>query len=88
MINGIQITKINVKIESDGLQEIVNKVYFNYTDNKEYIGIVAPPNADSFTAYEDLTESQVVDWINVSEAIDNKCADNLSPICVLKDPPW
>ena len=88
MANNIQITKLEVKIDSDGLTNIVNKIYFTYTDGQQYIGVVGLPNAENFLAFENLTEEIVLSWLNVEEAIDNKCEDNLSPICVLKDTPW
>lgn len=88
MSNNIQITKLEVKIDSDGLSNIVNKIYFTYTDGEQYIGGVGLPDAESFTAFEDLTEETVLSWLNIEEALSSSCSDSLAPICELKDVPW
>lgn len=88
MANNIQITKLEVKIDSDGLTNIVNKIYFTYTDGQQYVGVVELPNAESFTAFEYLTEETVLSWLNVEEALSSACSNSLSAICELKDVPW
>ncbi len=88
MTNDIQITKLEVKIDSDGLTNIVNKIYFTYTDGQQYIGVVGLPNAENFTAFENLTEQTVLSWLNVEEALSSRCSDSLPPICELKGLPW
>lgn len=88
MPNDIEITKLEVKIDSDGLSNIVNKIYFTYTDGEQYVGGVGLPDAESFTAFEDLTEETVLSWLNVEEALSSSCSNSLSAICELKDVPW
>ncbi len=88
MANDIQITKLEVKIDSDGLTNIVNKIYFTYTDGQQYVGSVGLPDAESFTAFEDLTEETVLSWLNVEEALSSCCSNSLSAICELKNVPW
>lgn len=88
MPNNIQITKLEVKIDSDGLTSIVNKIYFTYTDGQQYIGVVGLPNAENFLAFENLTEEIVLSWLNVEEALSSCCSNTLAAICELKDVPW
>lgn len=88
MANNIQITKLEVKIDSDGLTNIVNKIYFTYTDGKQYIGVVGLPNAENFLAFENLTEEIVLSWLNVEEALSSRCSNSLTAICEIKDIPW
>ena len=84
----IEINKLEVKIDSDGLSNIVNRIYFTYTDGEQYTGVVGLPDAESFTAFEDLTEETVLSWLNVQEALSSSCSNSLAAICELKDVPW
>ncbi len=86
--DNIQITKLEVKIDCDGMSNIVNRIYFTYKDGQQYIGGVGLPNAENFTAFENLTEQTVLSWLNVEEALSSRCSDSLPPICELKGLPW
>lgn len=96
MTTQIEINKLEVKIESDGLSNIVHKIHFTKTDQetgelqREVIGVgdVALPDPENFTEYDDLTEELVMGWLDVDAALSSTCSNSLSPICELKDVPW
>ena len=96
MSNNIQITKLEVKIESDGLSNIVHKIHFTKTD-KEIgelktvvigIGSVGLPDPENFTEYEGLTEELVMSWLDVDAALSSSVIHSLSASCVIEDVPW
>lgn len=96
MSNNIQITKLEVKIDSDGLSNIVHKIHFTKTDQetgelrREVIGIgdVELPDPENFTEYEDLTEELVMSWLDVDAALSSNVSHSLAPNCVIEDVPW
>lgn len=96
MSSNIEITKLEVKIESDGLSNIVHKIHFTKTDEETGelkrkvmgIGSVGLPDPENFTEYDDLTEELVMGWLDVDAALSSNVSHSLSPNCVIEDVPW
>ena len=92
----IEINKLEVKIESDGLSNIVHKIHFTKTDEETgelkkvvmAIGSVGLPDPENFTEYDDLTEELVMGWLDVDAALSSNVSHSLSPNCVIEDVPW
>jgi len=93
----------------DSLVDVVYSVHYSYiatSDQKdsnnefysfEIIGTVniEEPDGNSFTAFADLTESKVVNWIEtkldmsvLKDSVDAKLAGLIIPVSVTKNVPW
>lgn len=93
----------------DSLVDVVYLVHYSYiatSDQKdsnnefysfEIIGTVnvEEPDSDSFTAFADLTESKVINWIEtkldmsvLKASVDTKLAGLIIPVSVTKNVPW
>lgn len=86
----------------DGLTNIVDKINwrFQITEDKYYGDVyghtkLPAPSGDSFTAYDDLSEETIINWVKEREDGDAiiakataKLEENKTPPVVEKNPPW
>lgn len=96
------IVQLDTKPQEDGLQDVVSVVHWrrNATDGTysvESYGTMpcSTPSSTDFTAYPDLTISQVESWLDAGldvEAIDSNLADKIdlliNPPIVVLPLPW
>ena len=68
------ISQLNCAVESDGLPNVINMIHWRYNATKiegdktyfaETYGAssVAQPNPQNFTPYENVTEEEVIQWL-------------------------
>jgi hypothetical protein len=68
------ISQLNCAVESEGLPNVINVIHYRYNATKvegdktyfaETYGAssVAQPNPQNFTPYEDVTEEEVINWL-------------------------
>jgi len=100
----LNIVKLDVKVLDNGLSDVVYVVHWKYTattENEEFtstmsgIANVASPDPENFIPFEDLTQSQVTDWVESAvdlekfrDALDNIILEKQTPTTELKDVPW
>ena len=103
------INKLDVRPVQDLLSDVVYNIHWAYTatsdqldsDGNAYtaqaIGTssVAAPDSDNFTAFADLTQSQVEGWLNadgslsnIGDHVDSMIEEKITPTREAKDVPW
>lgn len=69
------ISELNCAVESEGLPNVINMIHWRYNATQEHDGkvyfadtygatSVAQPNPQNFIPYADVTEAEVVSWLN------------------------
>ena len=97
----LNIIKIRCKTDVENLDNVAHRVYYEYVvtdENGESASIMdavilSDPDPDNFIAFEDLTEAQVVGWMDLNEDairadLDARLARKLTPPLVDKRAPW
>jgi len=97
----LNILKIRCKTDVENLDNVAHRVYYEYTvtdENGESASIMdainlSDPDPANFTAFEDLTETQVVEWMALDmdalqADVDARLARKLTPPLVDKRAPW
>ena len=104
------IHNLDVYPNQDTLSDVVYNIHWRLTavsDQEEHEGtyytsssigtqIVANPDSENFTAFEDLTKKQVVGWLENSEldidaikkSLDAQIVEKITPTSVSKTPQW
>jgi len=103
------INKLDVRPTQDSLSDVVYNIHWTYTatsdqtdpDGNAYtaeaIGtsVVGKPDPEDFTAFDDLTKSQVEEWLNadgslanIADRVDSKIQKQITPTSEAKDVPW
>ena len=103
------INKLDVRPTQDSLSDVVYNIHWTYTatsdqvdsDGNAYtaqaIGTspVVAPDPDNFTAFADLTQSQVEGWLtadgslsNIGDHVDSMIEEKITPTSEAKDVPW
>lgn len=103
------INKLDVYPEQDSLVNVVYNVHYTYTgtssdtddDGNAYtasmIGTkkIGAPDSDDYTAFDDLTKSDVVGWLEAEidmdsfqSSVDNRISSLITPTTETKDVPW
>jgi hypothetical protein len=100
------IAALDCKPLEDTMENVVSVIHWRKTateivDDKTYTGYtygacqIAPPDAENFTAFADLTEEEVIAWLEATldvEAIDNALDAQIdtqkNPPIVTKKAPW
>jgi hypothetical protein len=100
------IAALDCKQDTEGLSDVVAVIHWRKTatevvEDKTYTGYmygacqIAPPDAENFTAFADLTEEEVIAWLEATldvEAIDNALDAQIdtqkNPPIVTKKAPW
>jgi hypothetical protein len=68
------ISQLNCAVESEGLPDVINMIHWRYNATQEHDGkvyfadvygasSVAQPNPQNFIPYEDVTEAEVINWL-------------------------
>jgi hypothetical protein len=105
-----QINDLDIRPAQDSLTDVVYNIHWGLTaisdqndsDGNAYtatsIGTqtVAAPDADNFTAFEDLTQEIVEAWLEASDldiepikaGLDFQIAEAIAPTSVTKSAPW
>jgi hypothetical protein len=69
------ISELNCAVESEGLPDVINVIHWRYNATQEHDGKVyfadtygssnvAQPNPQNFIPYADVTEAEVIGWLN------------------------
>lgn len=103
------INKLDVRPTQDSLSDVVYNIHWLYTATSDQIDAngdpytaqavgtspVEEPDPDNFTAFADLTQSQVEEWLtsdgsmsNIKAHVDSMIEEKINPISVTKDIPW
>ena len=100
------ISQLNCAVESEGLPDVINKIHYRYNATQEYNGkiyfadtysvvSVAQPNPQNFIPYADVTEAEVIGWLEeilpveaMQLALENNIALQINPVEVTLPLPW
>ena len=100
------ISQLNCAVESDGLPNVINMIHWRYNATKvegqktyfaETYGAssVAQPNPQNFTPYADVTEEEVINWLEqilpveaMQLSLEANIALQINPIEVTLPLPW
>ena len=100
------ISSLDCAVESEGLPDVINKIHYRYNATQEYDGkiyfadtysvaSVTQPNPQNFIPYADVTEAEVIGWLNeilpveaMQLALENNIALQINPVEVTLPLPW
>ena len=97
-----KIANVKAEKEKDGLQNVCFRAVVTYTGvdedtglqvNVEHNHLLGDPDPNSFTAYESLTEAEVLSWITEDEAqfyavVEEKLQRRIAAASVVNGLPW
>jgi hypothetical protein len=100
------IAQLNCAVESEGLANVINMIHWRYNatqvdgDKTYYAEIygsssVAQPNPQNFIPYADVTEEEVVGWLeqilpvdDMQLSLENNIALQINPVEITLPLPW
>jgi hypothetical protein len=100
------ISQLNCAVESEGLSDVINVIHWRYNatqvdGDKTYFAdtygssSVAQPNPQNFIPYADVTEAEVISWLEeilpvdaMQLALENNIALQINPVEVTLPLPW
>ena len=100
------ISQLNCAVESEGLPDVINMIHWRYNAVQEHEGktyfadtygasSVAQPNPQNFIPYADVTEAEVIGWLEeilpvdaMQLALENNIALQINPVEVTLPLPW
>jgi hypothetical protein len=100
------ISELNCAVESEGLPDVINQIHYRYNATQEHDGkiyfadtysvaSVAQPNPQNFIPYADVTEDEVIGWLEeilpveaMQLALENNIALQINPVEVTLPLPW
>ena len=100
------ISQLNCAVESEGLPDVINMIHWRYNatqvdGDKTYFAdtygasSVAQPNPQDFIPYADVTEAEVIGWLEeilpveaMQLALENNIALQINPVEVTLPLPW
>jgi hypothetical protein len=100
------ISQLNCAVESEGLPNVINVIHWRYQATQldgdktwfaETYGAssVAQPNPQNFVPYEDVTEAEVISWLEeilpvdeMKAALEAKIELEINPVQVTLPLPW
>lgn len=100
------ISQLNCAVESDGLPNVINVIHWRYNatqvnGDKTYFAntygssSVAQPNPQNFIPYADVTEQEVINWLeqilpveDMKTALENNIALQITPVEITLPLPW
>jgi len=100
------ISQLNCAVESEGLPDVINMIHWTYSatqvdgDKIWYASTygassVAQPNPQNFIPYADVTEAEVISWLEqilpveaMQLALENNIALQINPVEVTLPLPW
>ena len=101
-----QVAALDCKQDTEGLADVVAVIHWRKSatevvGDKTYTGYtygacqIAPPDAESFIAFEDLTEAEVIGWLEatldvnaIDASLDAQIETQKNPPVVTKKAPW
>lgn len=100
----LEILRLEVKLLENTLENVVFQAHWRYTATSEdgqYIeqvvgtASIGAPDLDNFVPFEDLTESQVVSWVESAvdfepfkQNLDAAILEKQQPTAEVKNVPW
>jgi hypothetical protein len=96
-------TELDIAPSLDGLTDVVTRVRYNYTGVEQDSGVSSlfvgatpvPAPSAGFTPFEDLTEDEVISWLEIfadtthmQQQIEKQINLILHPMYVPTTPPW
>ena len=100
------ISQLNCAVESEGLSDVINMIHWRYNatqvdGDKTYFAqnygasSVSQPNPQNFTPYADVTEQEVINWLeqilpveDMKLSLENNIALQINPVEVVLPLPW
>jgi hypothetical protein len=100
------ISQLNCAVESEGLPDVINMIHWRYNATQvdgdkvwfaDTYGAssVAQPNPQNFIPYADVTEAEVIGWLEeilpveaMQLALENNIALQINPVEVTLPLPW
>jgi hypothetical protein len=100
------ISELNCAVESEGLPDVINVIHWRYNATQEHDGKiyfadtygangVAQPNPQNFIPYADVTEAEVIGWLEeilpveaMQLALEKNIALQINPVEVTLPLPW
>lgn len=100
------ISQLNCAVESEGLPDVINMIHWRYNAVQEHDGkvyfadtygasSVAQPNPQNFIPYADVTEAEVISWLEeilpveaMQLSLENNIALQINPVEVTLPLPW
>jgi hypothetical protein len=100
------ISQLNCAVESEGLPNVINIIHWRYNatqvdgDKTYFLGTygassVAQPNPQNFIPYEDVTEEEVIGWLeqilpveDMQLSLEANIALQINPVEVVLPLPW
>jgi hypothetical protein len=100
------ISQLNCAVESEGLSDVINVIHWRYNatqvdGDKTWFAdtygasSVEQPNPQNFIPYEDVTEAEVIGWLEeilpveaMQLALENNIALQINPVEVTLPLPW
>ena len=100
------ISQLNCAVESEGLPDVINMIHWRYNatqvdGDKTWFAdtygasSVAQPNPQNFIPYADVTEAEVIGWLEeilpveaMQLALENNIALQINPVEVTLPLPW
>jgi hypothetical protein len=100
------ISQLNCAVESEGLPDVINTIHWRYQATQEHDGkiyfadtygaaSVGQPNPQNFIPYEDVTEEEVIGWLEeilpveaMQEGLESNIALQINPVEVTLPLPW
>ena len=100
------ISQLNCAVESDGLPNVINVIHWRYNatqvdGDKTYFAdtygssSVSQPNPQNFIPYADVTEQEVINWLEqilpvdiMKTALENNIALQITPVEITLPLPW
>ena len=100
------ISQLNCAVESEGLPDVINKIHWRYNatqvdEDKTWfadtygLSSVAQPNPQNFIPYADVTEAEVIGWLEeilpvdaMQASLEANIALQINPVEVVLPLPW
>lgn len=100
------ISQLNCAVESEGLANVINVIHWRYNatqvdgDKTYFLGTygassVEQPNPQNFIPYQDVTEEEVIGWLeqilpvdDMKLSLENNIALQINPVEVVLPLPW
>jgi hypothetical protein len=100
------ISQLNCAVESEGLPDVINMIHWRYNATQEHEGkvyfadtygasSVAQPNPQNFIPYADVTEAEVISWLeailpveDMQASLEANIALQINPVEVTLPLPW
>lgn len=100
------ISQLNCAVESEGLPNVINVIHWRYNatqvdGNKTWFAetygaaSVAQPNPQNFIPYEDVTEAEVISWLEqvlpidaMQASLEANIALQINPVEITLPLPW